>query len=442
MPLITRNSQNANVKLGTTAQLSALTFVDGDLASDTTLNKLKIYDGSTLQNVGATSFSSSAVVSQSTTIGDFTTPTSAVSSSNGTLPSTITFSDTFTTSANWTQTGSTITVNTGSTRIDYDGQINGVNGSRLYHDMGIGVISDTKWVLRFPWNVTTATTNSGNNQPYGFFGISDEITTGVSEPNDCIGIRWGSEPLLYQINSRNNGSATNTSFSRAPQVEQIYIEMIRTSTTNVTINFYSDSGYSTLLETKSQTISSSIINLRYIVFSEYDASGYVSGGGRLIARVNSTLEFYNNVDSVNEAQLPALLIDNNTATKWFSSSESNPNCYVDMGSALNLCAAAFYFDSTNTTNTEILIQSSADASTWTTRRTITESNLTNGAYNYYRFNIAGGARYIRFYGNSSGSTVLSIWEIKILKKTDAEIFNDLGILTITASDTALGPDGT
>ena len=203
-----------------------------------------------------------------------------------------TFSDDYTTNSGWTQTGSTITVNTGSTRIDYDGQINGVNGSRLYHDMGIGVISNTKWVLRFPWNVTTATTNSGLNQPYGFFGISDEITTGVTEPNDCIGIRWSSEPLIYQINSRNNGSATNTSFSRAPQVEQIYIEIIRTSTTNVTINFYSDSGYSTLLETKSQTISSSIVNLRYIVFWEYDASGYVSGGGRLISTIDD-LKFYN-----------------------------------------------------------------------------------------------------------------------------------------------------
>ena len=135
-------------------------------------------------------------------------------------------------------------------------------------------------------------------------------------------------------------------------------------------------------------------------------------------------------------------IDNNTATKWTSNSESNPFIYVDMGSASNLCAAAFYFDSTLTTNTEILIQSSVDASTWTTKRTITKSNLTNGAYNFYRFNIAGGARYIRFYGNSAGSTVLSMWEIKILKKTEGEIFNDLGMLTIASNNTALAADGT
>ena len=44
MPLITRSSQNANVKVGTTAQLAALTFVNGDLASDTDTDKLQIFN--------------------------------------------------------------------------------------------------------------------------------------------------------------------------------------------------------------------------------------------------------------------------------------------------------------------------------------------------------------------------------------------------------------
>ena len=52
MPLITRSSQNANVKVGTTAQLAALTFVNGDLASDTDTDTLKIYNGSTLTSIG------------------------------------------------------------------------------------------------------------------------------------------------------------------------------------------------------------------------------------------------------------------------------------------------------------------------------------------------------------------------------------------------------
>ena len=52
MPLITRSSQNANVKVGTTAQLTALTFVNGDLASDTDTDTLKISNGSTLTSIG------------------------------------------------------------------------------------------------------------------------------------------------------------------------------------------------------------------------------------------------------------------------------------------------------------------------------------------------------------------------------------------------------
>ena len=181
-----------------------------------------------------------------------------------------------------------------------------------------------------------------------------------------------------------------------------------------------------------------------IVIIRYLTSQISATGGTITTDGSYTINTFTSSGSLilNVIGSSANTIDDNTATKWTSYSESNPNVYVDMGSALNLCAAAFYFDSTNTTNTEILIQSSADASTWTTKRTITKSNLTNGAYNFYRFNIAGGARYIRFYGNSAGSTVLSIWEIKILKKTDAEIFNDLGMLTITSNDTTLAADGT
>ena len=52
MPLITRSSQNANVKVGTTAQLAALTFVNGDLASDTDTDKLQIFNGSSLTSIG------------------------------------------------------------------------------------------------------------------------------------------------------------------------------------------------------------------------------------------------------------------------------------------------------------------------------------------------------------------------------------------------------
>ena len=52
MPLITRSSQNANVKVGTTAQLATLTFVNGDLASDTDTDTLKISNGSTLTSIG------------------------------------------------------------------------------------------------------------------------------------------------------------------------------------------------------------------------------------------------------------------------------------------------------------------------------------------------------------------------------------------------------
>jgi hypothetical protein len=89
----------------------------------------------------------------------------------------------------------------------------------------------------------------------------------------------------------------------------------------------------------------------------------------------------------------------------------------------------------------MLIQTSTDGVTFTTKRTITTSNLVSG-YNFYRFNIATGVRYVRFYGNDSGAKVLSIYEIKIYQRTEAQILNDLGILEISPTDSTLNAAGT
>ena len=209
---------------------------------------------------------------------------------------TATFSDSFSSSSAWTQSGTPITVNTANTRIDYDGQINGVAGGRLYHDMTS--ISDSAFVYRFPWNVVTVTANSGSNQPYGFFGVTDNLPTGVTEPNDGIGIRWNSEPPAWTATYYDGGTATNSAWSHTPQVEQLYIEMKRTSTTSMTITLYSNSAYTTVVETKTITIPSTVTGLRYLWFADFDNTGYVSGGGRYVTQVNGQLNFYDGITSL------------------------------------------------------------------------------------------------------------------------------------------------
>ncbi len=454
MPLITRNSQNANVKLGTTAQLATITFTDGDLASDTTTNKVKVFNGTTLSEIGTTSFSSSAVVSQSTTIGDYTTPTTAVISSP--TSGTVEF----------------LVVAGGGNGGNYDNAWGGGGGAGGYLagtetvtaqtypiTVGLGAVGGFTAVKSNGGNSSFSTYtsigggaggNGGGSQPTagsngGSGGGSGNTTvaTGTAGQGNNGGTATGGGNSgggggaggVGQNQSAGGAGGIGVSNSISGSAYTYCTGAVGDG--NASGVNYGDGGSGQDSNQRNRgSGSNGIVILRYLTGSITATGGTTTTSGAYT--IHSFTSSGNFVVSFN---LSSFLIDNDVTTKWTSSAQSNPNGYVDMGSALNLCAAAFYFDSTNTTNTEILIQSSPDASVWTTKRTITTSNLSNGAYNYYRFNIAGGARYIRFYGNSAGSTVLSIWEIKIMKKTDAEIFNDLGMLTITASDTSLGPDG-
>ena len=132
--------------------------------------------------------------------------------------------------------------------------------------------------------------------------------------------------------------------------------------------------------------------------------------------------------------------DDNTSTVWKTNASTNPFIYADMGSAVNLCAIAWY-NNAATTETTVKIQTSTDASSWTDRRTILTANLVASVYNFIRFNTAT-ARYIRIYGSSGSSLVLSAAEIKVQKKTDAELLISHGHLAISNSDTGIELDGT
>ncbi len=353
MPLVTRNSTQGNLfKEATTPN-----WADGDLWSDTTLNKVKLNVGGVATDVGATSFSTSAVVSQSTTIGDYTTPSSATNGNGDTTSSEI------------TGDGGT----SGTYYSTFKVKANNANSflCRATHINFYTYRNNTTEVMKH-WD-TDGTTVLHTSASYAESGTAGAWWNGGT---DIDVSSWG-------ITSGQ------------------YVGLVVTAGTNPRyLDYYADTGV-------------------------YDSGN--SGNNKAYAR----------------ATLPSgpLLVDNSTATKYTSSSVTNPNYTVDMGSSLNLCAIALYWDSTNTTETEIKIQVSIDNSTWTDKRKITTSNLTNASWNYYRFNIAGGYRYVRVYGTGT-SKILSTWEVKILTKTDAQIFNDLGILTISSSDTSLGPSGT
>ena len=136
------------------------------------------------------------------------------------------------------------------------------------------------------------------------------------------------------------------------------------------------------------------------------------------------------------------VIDNNTATKWKSDAEINPNIYVDMGSVKDVVGIAIY-PHVDMTSTEIKIRASVDAvfADAENVRTILKSKLIIGAWNFIRFNRQiVDKQFLQIYGTDAGAKVLAISEIKVLQPTN--VIDRHGHLGISVSDTTLNLDGT
>ena len=178
------------------------------------------------------------------------------------------FEDDFS-SDNWTDIGSNIGVAGGVLAGVYIR--NGNNASWI--DMTGSSLSDTEWVARFQYNVKTVTA-SGTN--FSFFGVSDANgNTGAVNGRDGLGIEIlldGGAPSFKMNHPNAQGWNDNTTtMSSTPSVAIYYVQWQRISSTSYTINLYSDSGFSTLIESKNATIDSGIVSLRYLVDQSLNA---------------------------------------------------------------------------------------------------------------------------------------------------------------------------
>jgi len=215
-------------------------------------------------------------------------PASNVTSDSITWTMTPTLEYDLSTSAGWTTTGSNCSVNTSGQYLEGSSS---TNDDRATKALGI-TLSDTKFVVRQKMELTDVTTG-GNGQLY--FGYTDkDNSTTVLGNRDAIGItiRTGADFLQsYALNQAWQSSATLTT---TPTETTYYLEIIRDSATSHTLNLYSDSNYSVLIETKTNTISSSINGLDHITIGGWDNNA----SGNITARF-SNIEIYNGVNTVN-----------------------------------------------------------------------------------------------------------------------------------------------
>jgi len=387
------------------------------------------------------------ILANSTTIGDYTQPTSSTCSSTatGTLPPDWTWDGTAT---GWTLgVGCVVASSQLAITCADDGVTVSRNASRdLAADIGETWIGNT-WVMRFKMSGTSLT-NNNSAQTWRFQTIVAS-STAISTESPASGPVYAGSMGLDLHGATNSGTRNaqawtnsseqgNNGSSFSNPITLTWYVQLTNDGTNIVAKYYSDSGFSSLIESLSiaQTTASDLqSSLKYLVARIF-TQNITTASTVYIEDIN----FWNDVDDVVTSHPCSNTIDDDVATYWKSDTETNPNVYVDMSSATTTSNLALYPNAA-TTETEIKIQSSSNASDWTDKRTITYSNLTTGAWNYIRFNLVS-ARYWRIYGSSGGSSFLQIDEIKVLDSvSDADVRNLHGHRSISSSDTSLNNAG-
>jgi hypothetical protein len=394
------------------------------------------------------------VMAATSTIGDYDTPQDATSSSAEAGDPTYEFD--FSSATGWTL-GDHWTISGGAANISSDSTL---DGDRSYYDLGSSLSST--FVIRFKINFSTL--SRPNDSDYNLFmGVkSSSAKRGSTSDIDglfaMINLRNSSgiqsEQLQASIadddayNSGDRASGGDGYYDMSTDTDY-YLELIKESTGgggavgSFTFNIYSDAAYSIRINQATNTTSTKDPeDLQYVWFGITDYSGAGRSPLQWIGSI-SDLKIYDNTTTVENA---LGLIDGDTSTVWKSTNENNPNVYVDCtgtSTDTNLSQMALWANS-DTTATEIKIQYSTNAgaaASWTDLRTIPVSDLTNGQYNYIRWNNQSG-RFVRVYATDAGNTILAFNQIKVFEPSDSATASQHGHLGISATDTTLNLDGT
>jgi hypothetical protein len=187
----------------------------------------------------------------------------------------------------WTTTGSDFTIDTTNNEVDYLGTYNAQN---VYFDLEtIKTLSTSKFVIRF--TIKQTGTASGDN-PVFWFGCSETgVTSSNSTATDFIGFsnhvsagtavlrpyqNMGDDDRLDQTDVQNRLQLSGSNVDLANDNTLYYYEIVRDGS-NFTSNIYSDSGYSTLLATKTNAVPAGGEALRYFIIANYIQGSGVTG---------------------------------------------------------------------------------------------------------------------------------------------------------------------
>ena len=206
-----------------------------------------------------------------------------------------TYETDFSTSTGWTADTADITYD--ATNYEIDWSADGTASSQV-KSYDLTSVSDTKWVLRTKVNIKnfSANTNADWNQfSIGLGSASTNMNTAKDYGGFIVSNLTGGDAGYQALMTTSDQNRFGTIFSRSMSAETLYVEMIRESDTVFRVNLYSDSDYSSLLETQTDTVSAgTVTDLRYLLISTNRQS---SEGGTNNGSVDD-IKFYNGVTSV------------------------------------------------------------------------------------------------------------------------------------------------
>ena len=218
----------------------------------------------------------------------------------------LTFSDDFSSDKGWETSNSTyMDYDSGNSRLKTHWYGGGAGANKtVVYDLGEGMVSDTKWILRMKINF--GSTDGADNE--GFIGLSDsDETAGKETAQDFAGVSF----LAGYSTTAWNGfyeceadgavlpptSGNNAAYNFSDSTDY-WLEIKRTSATGLTYTVYSDA-FSTSLATQSVTIASTVSGLRYIKFANYPAAATDQPGAYV-----DDVQFYNDVTSTSTTPVP------------------------------------------------------------------------------------------------------------------------------------------
>lgn len=151
-------------------------------------------------------------------------------------------------------------------------------------------VSDTKWVLRFHYSMTGQSLNGSGYEMFPSIGLSSaDLNTVESNSQDGLSFNPYQDNLVrsYHIayadghnlaGDRGGGNTRVTTFTETATVgDDYYIQLARTTATNLECAIYSNSSYSTLVESKALTIPSTVTGLQYFVIKNRNPSQNQTG---------------------------------------------------------------------------------------------------------------------------------------------------------------------